>query len=117
MAKPLVKRKMLRPDQAAQTSPEYSVYIYHRPGYRAEGLIDWERRAATNDLGEAMTVAQLLSRSRSYKKIEIMRRVVDPQTRTAKDYLFKRFAPTQNHNRFYWGLIAVSAALWMVALV
>ncbi|MBL4803649.1 MAG: hypothetical protein JKY71_02195 [Alphaproteobacteria bacterium] len=78
--------------QATDTQgPEYSVYIYHRPENQHEGQNDWEMRSTTYDLNAAINEAVSLHESEGYRKVEIKKRLFDPETSAVKDQVLKVF--------------------------
>lgn len=76
----------------AFTSPEYSVYIYHRPENQHEGQNDWEMRTITPDLKFALDEAEALYESKGYRKVEVKQRVVDYKTDKIHDHTLKIFS-------------------------
>lgn len=88
--------------------PEYSVYIYHRPENQHEGQNDWEMRAHTVDLNAALDEAETLYQSKSYRKIEVKQRIMDPRTKQVRDYTLKIFADEKNK---------IALKIWLSAIV
>ena len=96
--------------QPQVTVPEYSIYIYHHPENQHEGQNDWEKRSTTVDLKEALDEAISLHQSEGYCRVEIMKRLVDPETAQAKDQVLKVFAHEKLDVSFE-AKLAISAVL------
>lgn len=93
--------------------PEYTVYIYHRPENQHEGQNDWEMRTITPDLNAALDEAESLHQSRSYRKVEVKQRIVDPKTESVRDYTLKVFA--QDAGSVSFGLWLAAASVLLLA--
>ncbi len=96
--------------------PEYSVYIYHRPENQHEGQNDWEMRSTTYDLNAAINEAVSLHESEGYRKVEIKKRLVDPDTALAQDQVLKVFM----HEKIDFPLeakLAISSVLMCLAIL
>lgn len=61
-------------------TPEYAVYVYHRPENHLEGQSDWEMRSVTGDLRAALCEARNLHKSRNFRCVEV------------KQHLFRSFS-------------------------
>jgi len=75
---------------------EYSVYVYHYADDIEDGYTDWEMKAATLDVQEAVDQAQSLYNTREFKKVEVKKKYFDAKFGRVIDATHKVF---QNKRR------------------
>ncbi len=104
--------------QAIDTqSPEYSVYIYHRPENQHEGQNDWEMRSTTIDLNAAINEAVSLHESEGYRKVEIKKRLIDPDTMAVSDQILKVFVHDKEEDVPLEAKLAITSVLMCLAVL
>ena len=98
-------------------NPEYSVYIYHRPENQHEGQNDWEMRSTTLDLNAAINEAVSLHESEGYRKVEIKKRLFDPETSTVSDQVLKVFMHEKEGHTPLEAKLAIISVLFSLSVL
>lgn len=97
-----------------QNDTEYKVYIYKHPS--EHNPHDWEHKATTSTMRNAVKRAKVLHRSQKYRRVEIKKRHISAQTQKRADKIVKIYGPDCNRIYFYHalalGLIALSAGVF-----
>ena len=102
--------KQLTSAQSPYADDEYSIYVYHYPEDIEDGHTDWERKAVTHCIQDAINQGQILFDSKSFKKVEIKKKYYDARYDRVIDATYKVFQDKKRVSRRsgVWSLFALS---------
>jgi len=84
---------------ASMPETEYSVYVYLYPEDIESGYTDWEMRAVTGSIDDAVQQAQALFDTRDFKKVEVKKKYFDIKYSRVVDATFKVFQDKRRASR------------------